>query len=71
MLNTETDFKHFNENYKFPVMTSQEVSLNFNFTNEIQIIDNQVFVKYSSIPDLNFGYIQTSHKEKGQQVLTF
>lgn len=71
MLNTEIDFKHFNENYKFPVMTSQEVNLIFNFMRQIQKTGSQVVVEYSSVPELNFGYIQTSNKVKGQQVLTF
>jgi hypothetical protein len=71
MIATEADFKHFNENYKFPVMTSQEVNLIFNFINSMQIIDSQIVTKYSTTPDLNFGFIQAKNTLKGQQVLTF
>jgi modification methylase len=71
MIATETDFKHFNEFYKFPVMTSQETCLCFNFLNRINYINNQIVVDYSSIPELNFGYIKAQKEKKGQQVLAF
>ena len=71
MIATETDFKHFNEFYKFPVMTSQEISLCFNFLNKIDYVDNQIVVDYSSIPELTFGYIKAQKEKKGQQVLAF
>ena len=57
------DFKHFNENYKFPVMTSQEVQLMINFISDIQIIDNQVIAKYSEILGMAFDYVKTGVNE--------
>ena len=65
------DFKHFNENYKFPVMTSQEVQLMINFVSDIQNIDNQVVVKYSEIPEMSFDYVKTVIKKSKQQELAF
>ena len=53
------DFKHFNENYKFPVMTSQETQLMINFISSIQNIDNQIVAKYSETPELSFEYVKT------------
>jgi modification methylase len=71
MIATETDFKYFNEYYKFPVITNQETSLLFNFLNKIESIDNQIVVNYSTIPELNFGYVKVQKEKKGQQVLAF
>jgi DNA modification methylase len=71
MIANETDFKHFNKFYKFPVMTSQEVNLVFNFLKDIKTTHNQAIIEYSTTPELNFGYIQNSNTVKGQQVLTF
>jgi modification methylase len=65
------DFKHFNENYKFPVMTSQEVQLMINFITDIQNIDNQIVVKYSEIPEMAFEYVKTVGKKSKQQELAF
>jgi modification methylase len=65
------DFKHFNENYKFPVMTSQETQLMINFISEIQNIDNQIVVKYSEIPEMTFDYVKTNAKKAKQQELVF
>jgi modification methylase len=53
------DFKHFNENYKFPVMTSQEVQLMINFVSEIQNIDNQIVAKYFKVSGMSFEYLKT------------
>lgn len=65
------DFKHFNENYKFPVMTSQEVQLMINFISCIQNIDNQIVAKYSEDPEMSFDYVKTVIKKSKQQELTF
>ncbi len=65
------DFKHFNENYKFPVMTSQEIQLMINFIHDIQNIDNQVIAKYSAIPEMSFDYVKTIAKKSKQQELAF
>ena len=65
------DFKHFNENYKFPVMTSQEVQLMINFVSDIQNIDNQIIAKYSVIPEISFDYVKAITKKSKQQELAF
>lgn len=65
------DFKHFNENYKFPVMTSQEVQLMINFIVHIQNFDNQVIANYSEIPEMAFNYVKTIAKKSKQQELAF
>jgi DNA modification methylase len=65
------DFKHFNENYKFPVMTSQETQLMINFILNIQNTDNQIVVNYSEIPEMSFDYVKTSAKKTKQQELAF
>jgi predicted glycosyl hydrolase (DUF1957 family) len=70
VLSNETNFKHFNAHYNFPVMTSQETELVFNYLESIEVIDNQIVVGYSTKPDTNFGYIQ-SPRNLGQQALTF
>ena len=57
------DFKHFNENYKFSVMTSQETQLMINFILNIQNIDNQIVAKYSETPELSFEYVKTVTKQ--------
>lgn len=65
------DFKHFNENYKFPVMTSQETQLMINFITDIQNTDNQIVTNYSESPQLSFDYIKTVRKKDKQQELAF
>ena len=65
------DFKHFNENYKFPVMTSQEVQLMINFVSDIQNINNQIIAKYSVIPEISFDYVKAITKKSKQQELAF
>ena len=65
------DFKHFNKNYKFPVMTSQEVQLMINFVSDIQNIDNQIVAKYSEIPEMAFEYVKMVAKKSKQQELAF
>lgn len=70
LLSNDTDFKHFNTHYNFPVMTNQETELMFNFLESIKMVDNQIVVDYSEKPDTNFGYIQ-SQRHIGQQALTF
>jgi modification methylase len=65
------DFKHFNENYKFPVMTSQEVQLMINFITDIQNIDNHIIAKYSDIPEMAFNYVKTIARKSKQQELAF
>lgn len=66
------DFKHFNENYKFPVMTSQETQLMINFISKIQQSYNQIIAFYSELPELSFDYIKTDTvKKTKQQELSF
>jgi hypothetical protein len=71
ILNSDTDFKHFNEHYSFPVMTSQETSLIFNFIEDISKLNEQIVVNYSDTPQLTFGYINSQKTLKGQQILEF
>ncbi|GGD69687.1 methyltransferase [Emticicia aquatilis] len=71
MLSNDTDFKHFNEHYKFPVMTSQETNLLLNFLTDIQQTDNQILTTYSTTPEMSFGYVQNTSIIKGQQTLAF
>lgn len=71
ILANDNDFKHYNEYYKFPVMTSQETSLVFNFVENIAVGENQIFVDYSTVPQLSFGYVKRQKSTKGQQVLDF
>ena len=67
----ETEFKHFNRHYQFPVMTSQEVELTFNFLESVKIEGKAFMIDYSPTPALKFAYIPNKINSSGQQVLGF
>ncbi len=71
VISTQTNCKHYNEFYGFPVMTNQETNLVFNFLNDIVINADTLTVKYSTKPELTFGYIKNVKEKLGQQVLSF
>ena len=70
-MNGDTELKHFNHHYDFPVMTNQETELIFSFLKSIEFVDNQFIVDYSTQPLLRFEYIENHNQKTGQQMFAF
>lgn len=71
LLNEGGHFKHFNNHYQFPVMTSQETELIINFVINIEKKDNVITAIYQENPSIKFAYTQQKNTQRGQQVLEF
>lgn len=50
------EIKHFNENLKMPVITSQETSIKFRFVKSIKMDDNSLIVKYDAVKPNNVEF---------------
>lgn len=61
---TKKPIKHYNENLKMPVMTSQEKEIELSFVNKIERVDNLITVAYDVVKPLGIKLPESKGKHK-------